>query len=120
MNQLTSAAQDRWHELIRRQSASGLCVAEFCRRDRVPASSFFAWKRRLGPSSPAAPAFIEALVAARPDGAGADPRPEACPGDRAAGVIEIRLRGGRRRVRVGRGFDRALLAEVVAVLEALA
>jgi hypothetical protein len=120
MNQLASAAQDRWRELIRRQSASGLSVAEFCRRDRVPASSFFAWKRNLGPS-PAAPAFVEVVVAARPDGAGADPRPEACPGDRrSAGVIEIRLRGGRRRVRVGRGFDRALLAEVVAVLEALA
>jgi hypothetical protein len=35
-----------------------------------------------------------------------------------AGAIELRLRGGRR-VRVGRGFDRQLLAEVVAALEAM-
>jgi transposase len=111
MNQRTSAARDRWRELIRRQAASGLSVAEFCRRDRVPSSSLFAWKRKLGLSPPAAPAFVEAVVAARSDSAGFRPR--------EAGVIEIRLRGGRR-VRIRRGFDRALLVEVVAALEALA
>ena len=94
--------------------ASGLSVAEFCHRDRVPASSLFAWKRRLGVT---AAAFIEAKVA----DAGAE---AAAAGRRSAaaatgfGAIELRLRGGRR-LRVGRGFDRALLAEVVAVLEAM-
>jgi hypothetical protein len=72
----------------------------------LPASSFFAWKRKLGPS-PAASAFVEATVTDVPTA-------------RPAAAIEIRLRG-RRRVRVGRrGFDRALLAEVVAALEAMA
>lgn len=113
MDERTSAAQSRWGEIIRRQVASGLSVAEFCRRDRVPASSLFLWKRRLGP---AASAFVEAKVAG--DGARVD---RVTAGSRAAGAgaIELRLRGGRR-VRVGRGFDRALLAEVVAALEAMA
>lgn len=84
-----------------------MSVAVFCRRDRVAASSFFAWKRKLGPT-PAMPAFVEATVAGTP------PTP---PPTRSAGRIEVRLRGGRR-VRVGRGFDRDLLAEVVAALEA--
>jgi hypothetical protein len=119
MNQRTSAARDRWRELIRRQAAGGLSVAEFCRRDRVPASSLFAWRRKLGLSPPTAPAFVEAVVAARPDSPGFRPRQAAKEAAREAGVFEIRLRGGRR-VRVGRGFDRPLLVEVVAALEALA
>jgi transposase len=82
-----------------------LSVAAFCRRDGVAASSFFAWKRRLG-VVPATPAFVEATVAGTPP-----------PPPRSAGRVEVRLRGGRR-VRVGRGFDRDLLAEVVAALEA--
>lgn len=87
-----------------------MSVAVFCRRDRVAASSFFAWKRKLG-STPAMPAFVEAAVAGTPP----TPTP---PPTRSAGRIEVRLRGGRR-VRVGRGFDRGLLAEVVAALEAI-
>ena len=71
----------------------------------MAASSFFAWKRKLG-STPATPAFVEATIAGTPP-------------PRSAGRIEVRLRGGRR-VRVVRGFDRGLLAEVVAALEALA
>jgi hypothetical protein len=113
MDERTSAAQDRWGEIIRRQSASGLSVAEFCRRQRVPASSFFLWKRRLGAS---AGAFVEAKVAG--DGGAAMGRAAGGSSAVAAtGAIELRLRGGRR-VRVGRGFDRQLLAEVVAALEA--
>ena len=78
-------------------------MAAFCRRNAIPASSFFAWKRRLS-DVVVAPAFVEAKIAARGPG---------------AGVIEVRLRGGRR-VRVCRdGFDRDLLTEVVAVLEGL-
>lgn len=107
MSEPASPAWHKWRDLIERQRASGLSVAVFCRRDGVAASSFFAWKRRLG-STPATPAFVEATVAGTP------PRP---PTTRSAGRIEVRLRGGRR-VRVGRGFDRELLAEVVAALEA--
>lgn len=104
MSKTATPAWHKWRDLIERQRASGLSVAVFCRRDGVAASSFFAWKRKLG-STPATPVFVEATVAGTP------------PPPRSAGRVEVRLRGGRR-VRVGRGFDRDLLAEVVAALEA--
>ncbi len=105
MSEPLSSAWHKWRDLLERQRASGLSVAAFCRRDGVAASSFFAWKRKLG-FVPATPAFVEATVA------GTLPPPT-----RSPSRIEVRLRGGRR-VRVGRGFDRDLLAEVVAALEA--
>jgi hypothetical protein len=73
MDERTPAAQNRWGEIIRRQAASGLSVAEFCRRQRVPAAAFFLWKRWLG-----APArtFVEAKVAGD-DGAAVDWAPRA-------------------------------------------
>ena len=85
-----------------------MAAAAFCRENHIAASSFFAWKRRLGLSA-GAPAFVEATVAAAPSVPSAG---------RRAGVVEVRLRGGRR-VRVGRGFDASLLAEVVATLEGM-
>ena len=114
MSELASPAWHKWRDLIERQRASGLSVAVFCRRDGVAASSFFAWKRKLG-SSPATPAFVEATVAGTPP---TPPPPLTRSAARGAARIEVRLRGGRR-VRVGRGFDRELLADVVAALEGL-
>jgi len=108
MSEPLSSAWHKWRDLVERQRSSGLSVAAFCRRDGVAASSFFAWKRKLG-FVPATPAFVEATVAGTP--------PPPPPPARSAGRVEVRLRGGRR-VRVGRGFDRDLLAEVVAALEA--
>ena len=111
MSEPSSPAWHKWRDLVERQEASGLSVAAFCRDHRVAASSFFAWKRKLGATAAAAtPAFVEATVVA----AGTLPPPGVTG---SAGLIEVRLRGGRR-VRVGRGFDRDLLAEVVAALEA--
>ncbi len=107
MSKRASPAWDKWRDLIERQQASGFSVAAFCRDNGVAASSFFAWKRKLA-AAPAAssPAFVEATVAGTP------------PVARSARRIEVCLRHGRR-VRVGRGFDRGLLAEVVAALEAI-
>ena len=63
-------------------------------------SSLYAWRRRLTVT----PAFVEAKVAPG----------RRRPAPRSRGVIEVRLRGGRR-VRVSReNFDRELLVEVVA------
>ncbi|MBK9118140.1 MAG: transposase [Phycisphaerales bacterium] len=42
-----SDAAVRWRELVRGQAASGLSVAAYCRRVRVPPSSFYAWRREL-------------------------------------------------------------------------
>jgi putative transposase len=106
MSARPSAAEQRWREIIKRQQTSGSTVAAFCRDNRVATSSFFAWKRKLG-GSPIG--FVEAAVVGAPP---------ASPAARAS--IEVLLRNGRR-VRVGRrGFDRGLLAEVVAALEGMA
>jgi hypothetical protein len=111
MSESESPAWRKWRKVIERQQVSGLSVAAFCRNNGVPASSFFAWKRRLVSSSAGAlaaspagtvPDFVEAIIS--------DPRCH-------AGSIQVRLRGGRR-VLLRRGFDRDLLAEVVAFFEA--
>ena len=105
MSKLESPAWQKWSGIIHRQRASGRSAAVFCRENGLATSSFFAWKRKFV-SIPRIPTFVEARVVGRP------------PGGRPTGMIEVRLHGGRR-VRVGRAFDRDVLAEVVAVLEAL-
>jgi hypothetical protein len=95
-----SPARQKWREIIGRQQRSGLGVAEFCRNNMIPPTSFFGWRRKLSHAQPAA--FVEATVAPASDPAG----------------IELRIRGGRRLL-LRRGFDRELLAEVLAVLEAI-
>ena len=102
MNPRESNAFRKWHELVERQRSSGLSVAKFCARHGLAVPSLYAWRRRLA----AVPAFVEAKVA------GAS-------GTRSSGVIEVRLRGGRRLLVRREGFDRELLAEVVAALERL-
>jgi hypothetical protein len=98
---IESPVRLKWREIVERQQASGLSAVRFCRENQIVYSSFFAWKRRL--ASPAQ-AFIEARVV--------ESRPR-------AGGIQIRLGNGRRLI-VRRGFDRDLLAEVVAALEGMA
>ena len=101
-----SEAEQRWREIVERQRAGGSTVAAFCRDNGVAISSFFAWKRKLRGRDGGPPAaFVEAAVVGTP------------PAPRAS--IEVRLRNGRR-VRLGRGFDPGLLAEVVVALEAIA
>ena len=39
---------DQWRQLMARQRASGLSVAEFCRRENVSRQGFHVWKRKLG------------------------------------------------------------------------
>jgi hypothetical protein len=88
----------RWREIIREQQVGGLSVTAFCRRARVPQSSFFAWRRKLRD----AVTFAEVQVAPEP---ACDPR-----------GIELRLPGGRCVV-VRPGFDRRTLLELVDTLE---
>jgi hypothetical protein len=77
-----------------------LSIVRFCRENQIVYSPFYAWKRRLaGPAR----AFVEAKLIA----------PRSC-----EGKVQIRLRNGRRLI-VGRGFDRDLLAEVVCAVEGL-
>lgn len=92
----------KWRELVERQRSSGLSVAAFCARHGIGVGSLYAWRKRLA----ATPAFVEAEIVESP-------------GSRSGGVIEVRLRGGRR-LRVRReSFDRELLVEVLSALEGL-
>jgi len=38
---------NQWRQRVKRQRESGLSIAEFCRREKVSAHSFHAWKRKL-------------------------------------------------------------------------
>ena len=112
----------KWRGVIEQQQVSGLSVAAFCRSNGVAASSFFAWKRRLAPSAVNVSATLPAYApATTPTDASTNSFPgfvEATlsPIRSGAAAIQVRLRGGRRLL-VGRGFDRDLLAEVVAFFE---
>lgn len=45
---LTEETVARWREIVARQSASGMTVAQFCRAESISAPSFYAWRRQLG------------------------------------------------------------------------
>ena len=38
---------DQWRRRMERQHASGLSIAEFCRRENLPRQGFHIWKRKL-------------------------------------------------------------------------
>ena len=75
-------------------------MAAYCRRARVPQSSFFAWRRKLRDAG----TFAEVRVTS-----------EAGWGD-GPGALELRLPRGRC-VIVHPGFDRQTLLDLVATLE---
>jgi hypothetical protein len=101
-------AAARWRKVIEQQRQSDLSVSAYCRQRGVSAASFFAWRRRLGDEAGVGGFKPVKLVS---DGRGQS--------ERGDGVIELRLRGGRR-LRVRHGFDRGMLVELVETLEALA
>jgi hypothetical protein len=90
--------------LVSEQGASGQSVAAFCRERGLPASQFFAWKKRLHQA--AAEPFVEVQVVGAPAQSATAP----------SRAIEIRLPGGRR-VFVEPGFDADHLHAVLAALE---
>ena len=100
-NARESDAAARWREVVRAHAASGLSVAAYCRRARVPQSSFFAWRRKLRDAG----TFAEVRVTPEPDSMDDH------------GALELHLRHGRR-VIVRPGFDRQTLRDLVATLEA--
>ena len=96
-----SASVARWRDIVRCQADSGLSVAAYCRRARVPASSFYAWRRKLRDAG----LFAEVRVTPEPNSVNDQ------------GVLELQLPRGRR-VIVRPGFDRQTLRDLVATLEA--
>ena len=111
MSQARSTTREKWGQIIESQRASGQTAAAWCRDHHVAQASFFAWKRRLRTTAPAAE-FVEIHAASE------------TPPSRVDGVqdlsaaIEVCCRGGRRLL-LRSGFDRALLREAVQALEGL-
>lgn len=93
-----------WRDLIGRQQKSGQSIREFCDWEGVSQPSFYSWRRRLQLTEKTARArFVPVQVL----GAHAAAAP---------GRIEIVLEDGRC-IRVGPGFDRQALGDVLSVLE---
>ena len=107
MNKSQSLGPDQWRQIIDGQKSSGLTVAAYCLEREITEGSFYTWKQRL--RSPAKrnrlpkPAFVEVTS----------------PSAKAAGTIEICLRG-ERHLLARRGFDRELLVELIRALESIA
>jgi hypothetical protein len=118
--------QRYWKEVVQRWKEGDQSVAAFCRAEGLRESAFYCWRRKLamggrrtGERASEARKGTPALRSSRQS-----PGPSFLPvhvvehGEaRAAHAVEIVLRQGRT-VRVGTGFDRQTLADVLAVLEA--
>ena len=104
-----------WRRHLRRQSASGRTIRDYCREHGLREPSFYAWRRSIrqrdhstpcsvghtvSPSTP--PAFLPVAIV--------DSRPH-----HQATPIDIHIANGCR-IRVRSGCDRVLLAEVLAIL----
>jgi len=95
-----------WRRHIKQQRASGVSVREYCFEHGLSEPSFYVWRRRIGERDQAtagSPAFVPVVITG-----GASRSAEA--------PIEIRLANGRR-IRVRAACDRALLADVLTILE---
>jgi transposase-like protein len=88
----------RWRTLIAAQQTSGLSIAAFCRRAKMPPASFYTWRRKLRDTV----SFAEVKIAPEP----------VC----ATSGIELHL-PGQRCVVVRAGFDRQTLLDLLATLE---
>ena len=78
-------------------------MAAFCREQKLRASHFYWWKKRLRGNTAAR--FVEVQVAESPANVAGDAR------------IEVRLQNGRS-LMVGRGFDPEHVRGLLAVVEA--
>ena len=107
-NQRDPGREQFWREVLDRQAVSGLNVREFCRREALAETSFYAWRRTIGqrdgevkPAEPA-PQFVPAVVTDTP------------PRDRSI-VLEL---GNGRALKLPESIAAARLAELVTALEA--
>jgi hypothetical protein len=75
-----------WRGLVERFEKSGLSVAAFCRRAKLPRGSFVKWRRRLAGRPGPTPAFVEWIAPSSAAPETAEPE--------AAGAFELSLPGG--------------------------
>lgn len=60
-----AAKEANWRKMLRRFSASGLNIREFCRRERIAEPAFYAWRRTIAERDDARtspPAFVPVAV----------------------------------------------------------
>jgi transposase-like protein len=104
----TKAAAEReqmWRRHIDRQRTSGVAIRAYCLDHGLNEHSFYSWRRTIAARDrQSAPAFLPIAVVDGPA------QPHDSP-------IEIRFPDGRC-VRILNGCDRALLADVLAILHA--
>jgi hypothetical protein len=126
--------QRQWEAVVERWRESGRSVRDYCQAEGLRESSFYFWRRELArrsqTQSVASPALLEA---SGPVPASAGPKRPPSPRRGTASFLPVRLVEDAaakatcgveivlacgRRVRVGAGFDRQTLLNVLAVLEA--
>jgi transposase-like protein len=59
------AKEALWRDTFKRFAASGLSVREFCKRENVTESAFYAWRRTIGERDDvgdSGPAFVPAVI----------------------------------------------------------
>ena len=63
------AKESLWRQTLRRFTSSGLSVREFCRREQLAESAFYAWRRTIGrrDANNAGPAFVSAVIRGQPE-----------------------------------------------------
>ncbi|TWU00434.1 hypothetical protein Pla108_13850 [Botrimarina colliarenosi] len=65
-NTQRNAEKERhWRQVIGRHASSGLSVREFCQRERLTESAFYAWRRTIGErdgETTEAPSFVPMVV----------------------------------------------------------
>ena len=134
MRQCDPQKQAYWEDVLRRWRTSGQTVRAFCRNAGVPETALYFWRRELARRSASAeagrePAVQTALTTLTARAPRRRPRPRRTTTSflpvrvvaektvEATGTIEIVLSQGRT-IRVGAGFDRQTLRDVLAALEA--
>jgi hypothetical protein len=94
-----------WRRMVRRQVGSGLSVRAWCENHALREATFYWWRAELARRDVEQPPFIPVRVTPGVP-AGTEPR------------LDIVLTNGRR-IQVSGRVDRAILADVVSILEQL-
>jgi hypothetical protein len=116
-NERDAGKEQFWRSAIKRQAGKGMSVREFCRRERLTESAFYAWRRTIQERDGHAlrgeqrPAFLPLVVR--------EPAPFGERQHDSHATIEIAL-AGNRVLRLPGSIEPQRLAAIVAALDAMA